>query len=63
MLTELRTRAVICSDLLGRLGRLAGCGGGMLRAGCGLGQVAFGSGCVEDESSGLGVFLLAGFYT
>src|SRR5689334_21894119 len=49
MLTELRTRMVICSDLL-------------VGVGCVLGrscvwQAAFGSGRVEDERSGLGVFL------
>jgi hypothetical protein len=51
MLTELRTGAAICSGPLGLLGLL------VLRAGCGLGQVALGTWRVEDERSGLGVFL------
>ena len=51
MLTELRRRAAICSGPLGLLGLL------VLRAGCGLGQVALGTWRVEDERSGLGVFL------
>src|SRR5260370_37098008 len=57
MLTELRMRATICSDLLGRL---AACGSGMLRAGCAgnvrAGRIV-GAGHVEDDL-GLGVFLL-----
>src|SRR5579859_3697038 len=58
MPTVLRTRAVICSYLLALSGLLGLLGLLVLRAGCGLGQAAFGSGCVEDERSGLGVFLL-----
>src|SRR5260370_37165224 len=56
MLTELRMRASICCDLLGRL---AACGSGMLRAGCAgnvrAGRIV-GAGHVEDDL-GLGVFL------
>ncbi|SRR6266849_926934 len=50
MLTELRTRAIICSSLL------VGGVGCVLRRSW-VRQVTFGSGRVEDERSGLGVFL------
>src|SRR5712691_3099285 len=58
MLTELRTGAVVCSELLGRL---AECGGGMLRAGCAgnvrAGVVA-GAGHVDDDlDRGVGILL------
>ena len=58
MLTELRTGAAICSDLLGRL---AACGGGMLRAGCAgnvrAGRIV-GAGHVDDDlDRGVGILL------
>jgi hypothetical protein len=60
MLTELRTRAAICSDLLGLLVLMAGCAGG-LRAGCagnvGAGQIVGAGHVADDLDGGVGIFL------
>src|SRR5712692_1717213 len=59
MLTELRTRGVICSDPLGLLVVMVACGRGVLRRILlWLGAIAVGAGHVEDDLGGLGVFLL-----
>lgn len=60
MLTELRTRAVICSDLPGLLVLIVGCGRGVLRRGHAetvrAGRIV-GAGHVDDDGGGLGVLL------